>query len=137
MTTTDDDAAPSGDQIQAEIRADVSQGLSKLKLTHHNMTIEYVDTNPVFTNGAGLYAVAWTCDATNDEPSDWYQPTGRPVRVEGMSVLWPTDDGWMHRRFIDWNGVVSQLGGSRGRRSVSNLPAKLVTFPDLPEPAGP
>jgi hypothetical protein len=136
MTSSPDASRPTDAQIIQEIRDDVTQGLTRLKLSPGIVTIEYEDTGPVFSNGNGRYAVAWTCEAANSEPSRWYQPTGRALKVEGMSVLWPTGTGWMHRRFIDWNGVISQLGGSRGRRSVNELPAKLVTLPDLDAPTG-
>ncbi len=123
---------PTDQEILTEIEADVIQGLTRIKFEPGKVTIEYGGDNPVFCNGAGRYAVAWSCRAKNESETGWYAPTGRELLIEGMSILWPTDSGWMHRRFIDWNGVTSQLGGSRGRRSVDVLPDKLVALPDMP-----
>lgn len=44
-------------------------------------------------------------------------PTGKVVTVSGLTIVDTSADEWSFHRHVDWNGVDSQLGGSRGRTS--------------------
>jgi hypothetical protein len=112
---------PTAAQALAEVEEDVRAGLGAV-IDPIELTIEF-DDDPVFVAGV-RFAVAWTVRGINSKPLVGYEePTNRPVVIEGVSILEHDGTRWQHRRYVDWNGFIGQLGGSRGRPSQASVKA--------------
>jgi hypothetical protein len=113
----DQTPTPTRDQLVLAVEDDVRRGLgSRLH------PLEFTLTGPFADRGAlidGSFAVVqWTFRGVDDgEGFNGMWPTGKSVRVTGVTVIDLSADPWQFHRHVDWNALNAQLGGSRGRTS--------------------
>jgi hypothetical protein len=70
-----------------------------------------VDERSGPAGGAGL-AVEWVFDGVHDGDGTFngLSPTGRPVRVRGVTMMGLEDGRLRLHRYVDWAGLFAQLG---------------------------
>jgi hypothetical protein len=103
------------DEAIAQVRDDVSGYLGRA------FTLE--DDGPQFVledrfHGDGLSAIAnensavvvWQFTGRHTGEFQYIEATGRDVVVQGCSVISPGGDGFELRHYINWVGVLGQLG---------------------------
>jgi hypothetical protein len=79
-------------------------------------------------------AVAWTWTGIHTSASERlpYQPTDRPVVVNGLTVVTEDDDGEPRfHRFVDWVSALAQIGVTLTDRPVWDVPEVLEDIDDL------
>jgi hypothetical protein len=75
-------------------------------------------------------AVVWSYTGRNTEPFLGHAPTGRTIRVDGVTIV-STDGGEpAFHRIIDWHSVFRQMGVAGGGRPVTALPKDFDHDPD-------
>jgi hypothetical protein len=102
--------------VQA-VEADVRDGLDDML-----RPLSFSLVGPFADEGAlvdGSFAVVqWALDGVDDGAGfNGMWPTGKAVRVTGVTVVDRRSNPWVFHRHVDWNSLNAQLGGSRGRTS--------------------
>jgi hypothetical protein len=91
-------------------------------LGEHLHWLDFRTAGPFADHGAlideAFGVVQWELEGIDDGPgfhAMW--PTGKKVTVSGLTVVNLGQKPWTFHRHVDWNGLNTQLGGSRGRSS--------------------
>ena len=107
----------------AAVEADVLDGLDDfLRPLDRPGDPAFVLDGPFAASGAlvdePFAVVGWRYRGVDDGAGfNGMWPTGKVVTVCGLTIIDTSSDDWTFHRHVDWNGVDSQLGGSRGRTS--------------------
>lgn len=109
-TRTTDDVV---DAVEADVRAGL-QGM--LRPLSFNVVGPFREQRALID---GPFAVVqWALDGVDDGSGfNGMWPTGKAVRVTGVTVVEHANKPWLFHRHVDWNSLNAQLGGSRGRSS--------------------
>jgi len=123
---------PEIDAAEELVRQDVEQGIggwlnsaADVDLAGFRVLEPFVG-DPISNAETGTVAVPWAWVGRHEGEVMGYLPTGNVVEVRGISVVRDTDDGPAFSRFVDWVGVLAQIGVSFTTR-----PIEFVDPPDV------
>jgi hypothetical protein len=102
------------DETFALAREDVTAGLSSIFAPLEGAdevfgVREGLDEQEVITN-ASTAAVPWVYHCRHVGTFQGLVPTGRALRIDGVTVVDRSGDEPLFYRYIDWTGVIAQLG---------------------------
>jgi len=104
-------------EIVEAVRTDALAGLgAHLRVLELELDGPFADRGALVDGDLGV--VGWRVRGVDDrEGFNGMWPTGKAVRVHGITVVDRSATPWRFRRHVDWNALNAQLGGSRGRTS--------------------
>ncbi len=106
----------------AIVRLDVVDGLRPTFEPVGGEALSFVEGyEPMVGVSEPIASVGWTYDCKHvealgqvgdpkDLPLGAVPPTGRQIRIEGVTLLRDQDDSVEIRRYVDWNLVLAELG---------------------------
>ncbi|UDY36032.1 hypothetical protein [Dermatobacter hominis] len=102
-------------------------------------SVELLDEFGVMANDVAA-SMAWRYTGRHDVRFLGFEPTGRTVVVEGVTIVTGSPDRPELTRLIDWHSVLVQIGAAYGGHPVTDVPedvaeaelARLVELGELP-----
>lgn len=77
--------------------------------------------------------VVWSYTGRNTQRFMGHAPTGRDIRVDGVTIVELDNPDTPYHRIIDWHSVFRQMGVAGGGRPVTALPPGFDREPDPAE----
>jgi len=104
------------------VRTDVVDGLRGLLAPRDGyddgfeLQTRFVESGPIANES--FSTVVWRYHGSDVEGFAGAAPTGHPVEVDGVTLVDLSADPPLFHRYVDWNGVMAQLGFTASWRPV-------------------